>query len=198
MLTFMLNGCSSLFETDYASSKNDGLLPAHVLSDVEMRRSIGPYDKVDVSPLSRSAVDKNMAISTHTLPSQQPTQVTIQTQKPKIETQASLSVKPELSRPSHSSAAALSRSNVTGKWAIQEAGNPGCKVVLSSSPALDLYKASTNGCKGTDIRTVNSWDLRNGEVYLYSRGNVVARFKGKAPSLQGSLSKSGAPLVLSR
>src|SRR3712207_7550977 len=37
---------------------------------------------------------------------------------------------------------------------------------LSSTPALDLYRASASGCSNQDLSRVNAWDYRDGEVYL--------------------------------
>ncbi|MBB4019109.1 hypothetical protein GGR16_004156 [Chelatococcus caeni] len=93
---------------------------------------------------------------------------------------------------------APTRSTVTGGWTAREAAGGSCRITLSSAPALDLYKASTSGCGGRDLQSVNAWDLRDGEVYLYSRGSVVARLKGGGSSFNGVLAKSGAPLTLSR
>jgi len=97
-----------------------------------------------------------------------------------------------------SAPAAPTRSAVTGGWTAREAAGGSCRITLSSAPALDLYKASTSGCAGRDLQSVNAWDLRDGEVYLYSRGSVVARLKGGGSSFNGVLAKSGAPLTLSR
>src|SRR5579883_1030035 len=203
-LTFALSGCSSfsLFNTEQQPPKKRRGDTTYSLSDVEMR-PMGHNDRIEVTslPPSTSAMDKNIAISTDALLPDQEIRVETQPVKPKTEAQASLVTHtdpPKPSTPPPPPPVALSRSNLTGKWAIREAGNSGCKVTLSSAPALDLYKASTSGCSGPDIRTVNSWDFRNGEVYLYARGTVIARFKGNGSSLPGSLSKSGAPLVLSR
>src|SRR3712207_7504094 len=45
---------------------------------------------------------------------------------------------------------------------------------LSSTPALDLYRASASGCSNQDLSRVNAWDYRDGEVYLYQTGGAVA------------------------
>lgn len=94
--------------------------------------------------------------------------------------------------------APVSRTSITGGWSAREATGGSCKVTLSSSPALDLYRASTAGCANKDLQSVNAWDLRDGEVYLYSRGSVVARLKGGGGSYSGVIAKSGAPLTISR
>lgn len=95
-------------------------------------------------------------------------------------------------------AVAPTRTAVTGSWRASEASGSSCRVVLSSSPSLDLYKASSNGCASQDLQSVNAWDLRGNEVYLYARGNVVARLRGGSGNFNGVLAKSGAPVSLTR
>ncbi|WP_433456336.1 AprI/Inh family metalloprotease inhibitor [Pseudochelatococcus sp.] len=95
-------------------------------------------------------------------------------------------------------AVAPSRTSVTGSWRASEASGSSCRVTLSSSPSLDLYKASSSGCASQDLGSVNAWDLRGNEVYLYARGNVVARLRGSGGNFNGVLAKSGAPVSLSR
>lgn len=95
-------------------------------------------------------------------------------------------------------AVAPTRTSVTGSWRASEASGSGCRVVLSSSPSLDLYRASSSGCASQDLQSVNAWDLRGNEVYLYARGNVVARLRGGGGNFNGVLAKSGAPVSLSR
>ncbi|GGG46050.1 hypothetical protein GCM10008026_29030 [Chelatococcus composti] len=104
----------------------------------------------------------------------------------------------DLGRQPTSAPPAPTRSSVTGGWTAREAAGSSCRITLSSAPALDLYKASSSGCNSRDLQSVNAWDLRDGEVYLYSRGSVVARLKGSGNSFNGVLAKSGAPLTLSR
>ena len=70
---------------------------------------------------------------------------------------------------------------------------------LSSAPALDLYKASASGCGNRDLARVTAWDYRDGEVYLYQPGGAVAaRLRPGGGGLDGVLTKSGAPLTLTR
>ncbi len=96
-------------------------------------------------------------------------------------------------------AAPTSRTAMVGTWTAREASGGTCRVQLSSSPALDLYRASTSGCSNQDLSKVNAWDYRDGEVYLYQTGgSVTARLRGSSSSLSGALSKSGAPLSLGR
>jgi protease inhibitor Inh len=91
-----------------------------------------------------------------------------------------------------------SRTAMVGNWSVQTSGGS-CRVQLSSSPALDLYRASASGCSNQDLSKVNAWDYRDGEVYLYQTGGAVtARLRGSSSSLSGVLAKSGAPLTLTR
>ncbi len=93
---------------------------------------------------------------------------------------------------------ATGRSSVVGSWNATDATGS-CKVSLSSAPALDLYKASAAGCGNKDLAKVSAWDFRDGEVYLYQPGGTVAaRLRQAGGSLDGALSKSGAPLSLAR
>jgi hypothetical protein len=72
-------------------------------------------------------------------------------------------------------------------------------VQLSSSPSLDLYKASASGCANKDLARVSAWDFRDGEVYLYQPGGAVAaRLRASGGALDGVIAKSGAPLALAR
>jgi hypothetical protein len=96
------------------------------------------------------------------------------------------------------SVAPTSRSAVVGPWTAREAAGS-CRVQLSSSPALDLYRASTSGCASRDLGRVNAWDFRDGEVYLYQPGGAVAaRLRPTGGAMEGVLAKSGAPLSLTR
>lgn len=93
---------------------------------------------------------------------------------------------------------ATGRSAVVGSWNATDASGS-CKVSLSSTPSLDLYKASTAGCSNKDLAKVSAWDFRDGEVYLYQPGGTVAaRLRQAGGSLDGALSKSGAQLSLGR
>jgi len=93
-----------------------------------------------------------------------------------------------------------SRDGVIGGWTAREATGGSCRVQLSSASTLDLYRASASGCSNRDLQTVNAWDYRNGEVYLYQQGGaVVARLRAESRgSLNGAVTKSGAALTLSR
>jgi hypothetical protein len=96
-------------------------------------------------------------------------------------------------------AAPSSRTSMVGNWTVRDASGASCRIQLSSSPALDLYRASASGCSNQDLSKVNAWDYRDGEVYLYQTGgSVAARLRGSSSSLSGVLAKSGAPLSLGR
>ncbi|GJD99436.1 AprI/Inh family metalloprotease inhibitor [Methylobacterium isbiliense] len=91
------------------------------------------------------------------------------------------------------------RSGVVGGWTARDATGATCRVTLASTPALDLYKASSAGCSNKDLAKVTAWDYRDGEVYLYQPGGTVAaRLRPGGGGLDGALSKSGAPLTLAR
>jgi hypothetical protein len=86
-----------------------------------------------------------------------------------------------------------------GGWTARDATGGTCRVQLSSSPALDLYRASTSGCSNKDLSRINAWDYRDGEVYLYQPGGAVtARLRSGGDGMTGVLAKSGAPLSLTR
>lgn len=92
-----------------------------------------------------------------------------------------------------------SRTNFVGSWRATEAGGSSCRVTLSSTPVLDLYRATTSGCSNQDISRVNTWDLRGNEVYLYQQGGAVAaRLQATPGSMDGVLAKSGAPVTMAR
>jgi len=106
---------------------------------------------------------------------------------------------PPAAAPAPAPAALASRTAMVGSWTARDASGGSCRIQLSSSPALDLYRASASGCSNQDLSRVNAWDYRDGEVYLYQTGgSVAARLRGSSGSLSGVLAKSGAPLSLSR
>ena len=93
-----------------------------------------------------------------------------------------------------------SRDSMVGGWTAREATGGSCRVQLSSSPTLDLYRASSSGCTNKDLQKISAWDFRDGEVYLYQQGGTVAarlRSSGSG-GLDGAVTKSGASLSLSR
>lgn len=92
---------------------------------------------------------------------------------------------------------ATGRSSVVGSWNATDAAGS-CKVSLSSTPSLDLYKASAAGCGNKDLAKVSAWDFRDGEVYLYQPGGTVTARLRQAGGGLGALSKSGAQLSMAR
>lgn len=95
--------------------------------------------------------------------------------------------------------AGASRSGTVGGYTARDATGSTCRVSLSSTPALDLYRASATGCANKDLAKVTSWDFKDGEVYLYQPGgSVAARLRGAGGQLSGVVTKSGAPLTLTR
>ncbi|MGP9820896.1 AprI/Inh family metalloprotease inhibitor [Salinarimonas sp. NSM] len=92
-----------------------------------------------------------------------------------------------------------SRTTFVGTWRASEPGGGSCRVTLSSTPSLDLYRASSSGCQNEDLSRVSAWDLRGDQVYLYRQGGAVAARLGASPgAMSGALSRSGAPVALSR
>lgn len=93
-----------------------------------------------------------------------------------------------------------SRDGVVGGWTAREATGSSCRVTLSSSPALDLYRASASGCANKELQKVSAWDYRDGEVYLYQPGGAVAaRMRvNDSSSISGSIARSGAGFSMSR
>lgn len=96
--------------------------------------------------------------------------------------------------------AVSSRDGVIGNWTAREATGSSCRVQLSSSPALDLYRANASGCSNRDLQKVTAWDYRNGEVYLYQQGGTVAaRMRASdGGAMSGAITKSGAALSMNR
>ena len=73
--------------------------------------------------------------------------------------------------------AGSSRSSAIGGWTAREA----------------------SGCANKDLARITAWDFKEGEVYLYQPGGAVAaRLRAGDGGLNGVLSKSGAPLALTR
>jgi len=106
---------------------------------------------------------------------------------------------PAPTQPQTAAVARGGRSSVVGGWTARDATGGTCRVQLSSAPALDLYKASTSGCSNRDLARISAWDYRDGEVYLYQPGGAVtARLRTAGGEMAGNMSKSGAPLSLSR
>ncbi|WP_188910685.1 AprI/Inh family metalloprotease inhibitor [Salinarimonas ramus] len=93
----------------------------------------------------------------------------------------------------------VSRTTFVGTWRASEPGGGSCRVTLSSTPSLDLYRASSAGCQNEDLGRVSAWDLRGDQIYLYRQGGAVAaRLSASPGSMSGALSRSGAPVALAR
>jgi hypothetical protein len=91
------------------------------------------------------------------------------------------------------------RTSVTGNWSAKEASGGACRVTLSTTPTLDLYKASSNGCKTREMQRVTAWELRGEEIYLYeSGGAVAARLRKSGAGYEGASAKTGAPITMSK
>jgi hypothetical protein len=91
------------------------------------------------------------------------------------------------------------RTSVTGNWTARDASGGSCRVTLSSTPTLDLYKASSSGCQARELQRVSAWELRGDEVYLYeSGGAIAARLRKSGSGFGGAMTKSGAPVTLNK
>jgi hypothetical protein len=101
--------------------------------------------------------------------------------------------------PAPAAPSAPTRTSVTGNWSAREASGGSCRVTLSSTPSLDLYKASSSGCQSRELQRVSAWELRGDEVYLYEPGGgVAARLKQSGRNFEGAAAKTGAPVTLSK
>jgi hypothetical protein len=88
---------------------------------------------------------------------------------------------------------------VMGGWTAQDSTGARCKVQLSSSPAIDLYKASSSGCSNKELSKITAWNQQDGEIYLYqSGGTIAARLRPSDSGYEGVMTKSSAALRLSR
>jgi hypothetical protein len=88
-------------------------------------------------------------------------------------------------------------SSYAGTWKAS-VGSASCRIQLSSVPSLDLYRASAQGCASDALKTVNAWSIRDNEVILFSRGQVIARLSGVEAALSGTLSGSRTELTMIR
>jgi Protease inhibitor Inh len=94
---------------------------------------------------------------------------------------------------------APTRNAVIGNWSAKEAAGTNCRVTLSSTPSLDLYKASSAGCQTRELQRVSAWELRGEEIYLYEPGGgVAARLKQSGRNFEGSAARTGAAVTLSK
>jgi len=88
-------------------------------------------------------------------------------------------------------------SSYAGTWKAS-VGSASCRIQLSSIPSLDLYKASAQGCSSVALKAVNGWSIRDDQVILFSRGQVVARLSGAEAALSGRLSGSDTEMTMTR
>jgi len=88
-------------------------------------------------------------------------------------------------------------SSYAGVWKAS-VGSSSCHIQLSSVPSLDLYKATAQGCSSNALKTVNGWSIRDNQVILFSRGQVIARLSGAEAALSGALNGSEAALTMTR
>lgn len=93
---------------------------------------------------------------------------------------------------------ASSPSAYAGAWRAVDASGKACRIQLSTTSSIDLYKASVSGCAGSPLETVNLWSFSGGNVTLYSRERVVARLSGQEASLSGSVEAGGGSLRMTR
>ncbi len=91
-----------------------------------------------------------------------------------------------------------SASAYAGAWRALDASGRACRVQLSTTSSIDLYKASVTGCAGSPLATVNLWSVSAGQVTLYARETVVARLSGQEASLSGSVEAGGGSLRMTR
>jgi hypothetical protein len=88
-------------------------------------------------------------------------------------------------------------SSYAGTWKAS-VGSASCRIQLSSVPSLDLYRASTQDCASDTLKTINAWSIRDNEVILFSRGQIIARLAGAEAALSGTLSGSRTELMMTR
>jgi hypothetical protein len=78
-----------------------------------------------------------------------------------------------------------------GRWTAVDERGVTCKLQLSSTPALDLYRASSSGCANHELKGVTAWNFGNNTVTLYARGRIIAQLAGQEANLEGSLGSRG-------
>ena len=119
---------------------------------------------------------------------------------PRVAAPAPPPVAPPIARPEPAPASgAPTRTAVIGNWSAKEAAGNSCRVTLSSTPSLDLYKASSSGCQTRELQRVSAWELRGEEIYLYEPGGgVSARLKQSGRNFEGSAARTGAAVTLSK
>ncbi|CAH1653992.1 MULTISPECIES: AprI/Inh family metalloprotease inhibitor [unclassified Chelatococcus] len=197
----MLLGLGACTSSDRFSDRSGGVQPrpgsnSRAISDDMEPIAPGPAPTVIASPLP-PAPGTSVASDPNFPTPGAPAPVDPMLGQPKPDNMANLGT-PGSGASAPTPRAPTSRTAITGTWTAREATGGSCRVTLSSSPSLDLYRASTSGCANKDLQSVNAWDLRDDEVYLYSRGSVVARLKGGSGAYNGVIAKSGAPVTISR
>lgn len=90
------------------------------------------------------------------------------------------------------------RTSFSGSWTAIDNTGARCKIQLTSNNAVDLYRATTNGCSSPELRSVNLWDYKSGIVTLYARDKVVARLNGRSDHLTGSTSDRKISIDMTR
>ncbi len=88
-------------------------------------------------------------------------------------------------------------SSYAGSWKAS-VGSASCRIQLSSVPSLDLYKASAQGCSNNALKAINGWSIRDNQVILFSRGQVIARLSGAEAALSGRMNGSETELTMTR
>jgi hypothetical protein len=88
-------------------------------------------------------------------------------------------------------------SSYAGSWKAS-VGSVSCRIQLSSVPSLDLYKASAQGCSNNALKAINGWSIRDNQVILFSRGQVIARLSGAEAALSGRMNGSETELTMTR
>ncbi|MBB3017303.1 hypothetical protein FHR70_000343 [Microvirga lupini] len=88
-------------------------------------------------------------------------------------------------------------SSYAGTWKAN-VGAASCRIQLSSVPSLDLYKASAQGCSSNSLKAVNGWSIRDNQVILFSRGEVIARLSGAEAALSGRINGSETEMTMTR
>jgi Protease inhibitor Inh len=183
----------------YAQPWNQPLDPSLVGPDTsaasQIRRApadimepIGPWASRDVVPSDNDvmAEDPSVLASLPPVPTEG-----VSTTEPIMANNLPPQTEP---RPQHDRRAFTS---LTGQWTAQESGRS-CHLNLSSTPALDLYKASAADCGNDALRNVNSWVHREKTLVLYARGRVTARLREDGDAFSGALEDTKTPIRISR
>ncbi|GJD65458.1 AprI/Inh family metalloprotease inhibitor [Methylobacterium frigidaeris] len=183
---------SSRFDTGLNASARPAARPARPLPpeepDLGPGLSSGPVTSAPLAPPPGAAAAPGPVVANPSGP------IMAEPGPPPVQQQAAIAPPP-----APPVVAGGGRSAVVGGWTAKDATGASCRVNLASTPALDLYKASSTGCTNKDLAKVTAWDFRDGEVYLYQPGGTVAaRLRPAGGAMDGALSKSGAPLAMVR